>query len=261
MTLGGLALAVGILVDDATVTIENINWHLEHGKDVTTAIMDGARQIVQPAFVSLLCICIVFVPMFALQGVAGYLFVPMAMSVVFAMIASFILSRTLVPTMAMYLLKPHPCATRRRTMPCTRPKAAMRWRRLQMKIRTRLRQRARELSQPAGAGDDAAGGLFVTGFLAVVALSFLLVPFLGSNFFPTVDAGQMQLACPPAHRHPHRGHAADLRPHRERCPQDHPAQRPGRHHRQYRPAAQLHQPHLYQFRHDRSPATAISSSA
>ena len=107
MTLGGLALAVGILVDDATVTIENINWHLEHGKDVRTAIMDGARQIVQPAFVALLCICIVFVPMLTLQGVAGYLFVPMAMSVVFAMIASFLLSRTLVPTLSLYLLKPH----------------------------------------------------------------------------------------------------------------------------------------------------------
>src|ERR1700749_1941084 len=107
MTLGGLALAVGILVDEATVTIENINWHLEHGKDVRTAIMDGARQIVQPAFVALLCICIVFVPMLALQGVAGYLFVPMAMSVVFAMIASFLLSRTLVPTLSLYLLKPH----------------------------------------------------------------------------------------------------------------------------------------------------------
>jgi multidrug efflux pump subunit AcrB len=107
MTLGGLALAVGILVDDATVTIENINWHLEQGKDVKTAILDGAQQIVTPAFVSLLCICIVFVPMFALQGVAGFLFVPMAEAVVFAMISSFILSRTLVPTMAMYLLKPH----------------------------------------------------------------------------------------------------------------------------------------------------------
>src|SRR5207302_4712110 len=107
MTLGGLALAVGILVDDATVTIENINWHLEHGKDVRTAILDGANQIVTPAFVSLLCICIVFVPMFMLKAVAGFLFVPMAMSVVFAMIASFILSRTLVPTMAMYLLRPH----------------------------------------------------------------------------------------------------------------------------------------------------------
>src|SRR6201995_928999 len=106
MTLGGLALAVGILVDDATVTIENINWHLEHGKDVKTSILDGAQQIVQPAFVSLLCICIVFVPMFALKGVAGFLFVPMAEAVVFAMIASFILSRTLVPTLALFLLKP-----------------------------------------------------------------------------------------------------------------------------------------------------------
>src|SRR5471032_1522942 len=107
MTLGGLALAVGILVDDATVTIENINWHLEHGKDVEPAILDGAAQIVTPAFVSLLCICIVFVPMFFLGGVAGFLFVPMAEAVIFAMISSFILSRTLVPTMAKYLLKPH----------------------------------------------------------------------------------------------------------------------------------------------------------
>src|SRR3546814_8076222 len=98
MTLGGLALAVGILVDDATVTIENINWHLEQGKDVETAILDGAQQIVTPAFVSLLCICIVFVPMFFLDGVARYLFVPMAEAVMFAMICSFILSRTLVPT-------------------------------------------------------------------------------------------------------------------------------------------------------------------
>jgi multidrug efflux pump subunit AcrB len=105
MTLGGLALAVGILVDDATVTIENINWHLEHGKEVETAILDGAAQIVTPAFVSLLCICIVFVPMFFLNGVARFLFVPMAEAVIFAMISSFILSRTLVPTMAKYLLQ------------------------------------------------------------------------------------------------------------------------------------------------------------
>ena len=112
MTLGGLALAVGILVDDATVTIENINWHLEHGKEVETAILDGAAQIVTPAFVSLLCICIVFVPMFFLNGVARFLFVPMAEAVIFAMISSFILSRTLVPTMAKYLLNPH---TQRRT--------------------------------------------------------------------------------------------------------------------------------------------------
>src|SRR3954471_21099059 len=107
MTLGGLALAVGILVDDATVTIENINYHLELGKPVEQSILDGANQIVTPAFVSLLCICIVFVPMFFLQGVARFLFVPMAEAVMFAMIWSFILSRTLVPTMAKYLLKAH----------------------------------------------------------------------------------------------------------------------------------------------------------
>ena len=107
MTLGGLALAVGILVDDATVTIENINWHLEQGKEVDASIMDGAAQIVTPAFVSLLCICIVFIPMFFLPGVARFLFVPMAEAVMAAMICSFILSRTLVPTMANYLLRKH----------------------------------------------------------------------------------------------------------------------------------------------------------
>ena len=107
MTLGGLALAVGILVDDATVTIENINWHLEQGKDVRSAIMDGAAQIVGPAFVSLLCICIVFVPMLLLNGIARFLFVPMAEAVIFAMVASFVLSRTFVPMMAQYLLRPH----------------------------------------------------------------------------------------------------------------------------------------------------------
>src|SRR5271168_2472574 len=107
MTLGGLALAVGILVDDATVTIENINYHLEQGKEVEEAILDGANQIVVPAFVSLLCICIVFIPMFFLSGIARFLFVPMAEAVMFAMVWSFILSRTLVPTMAKYLLHPH----------------------------------------------------------------------------------------------------------------------------------------------------------
>src|SRR5260370_32543313 len=108
MTLGGLALAAGILVDEATVTIENINWHLEQGKEVEPAILDGANQIVVPAFVSLLCICIVFVPMFFLEGVARFLFVPMAEAVMFAMAWSFFLSRTLVPTMSLFLLKPHP---------------------------------------------------------------------------------------------------------------------------------------------------------
>src|SRR6202043_1364458 len=108
MTLGGLALAVGILVDDGTVTLENINWHLEQGKALEPAIMDGARQIVVPAFVTLVCICIVFAPMFQLAGVVGYLFRPLAEAVVFALLGSFLLSRTLVPTLANYLLRvPH----------------------------------------------------------------------------------------------------------------------------------------------------------
>ncbi len=107
MTLGGLALAVGILVDDATVEIENINRNLEEGKEIEQAILDGAAQIAIPAFVSTLAICIVFVPMFFLTGVAKYLFVPLAEAVVFAMLASYLLSRTIVPTMAKYLLKEH----------------------------------------------------------------------------------------------------------------------------------------------------------
>ena len=107
MTLGGMALAVGILVDDATVAIENINRYLETGRELEQAILDGSAQIATPAFVSTLAICIVFVPMFFLSGVARYLFVPMAEAVVFAMLASFFLSRTLVPTMAKYLLQEH----------------------------------------------------------------------------------------------------------------------------------------------------------
>ena len=186
MTLGGLARAVGILVDDATVTIENINWHLEHGKAVETAIMDGARQIVTPAFVSLLCICIVFVPMFFLEGVARYLFVPMAEAVVFAMVSSFFLSRTLVPTMANYLLRPHaPHADDRGRAASRNPLVAL--------------QRAFE------AGFDRVRGFyrevlalamerriaFAVCFLAAIGSTFLLTPYLGRNFFPSVDAGQI----------------------------------------------------------------------
>ena len=122
MTLGGLALAVGILVDEATVTIENINWHLEQGKEVEHAILDGAEQIVTPAFVSLLCICIVFVPMFFLTGVPRFLFVPLAEAVMSAMVWSFILSRTLVPTMAKYMLRKH-ARTPTRTAPTLRRRA------------------------------------------------------------------------------------------------------------------------------------------
>jgi CzcA family heavy metal efflux pump len=189
MTLGGLSLAVGILVDDATVTIENINWHLEQGKPVTRAILDGAAQIVAPAFVSLLCICIVFVPMFFLPGIAGFLFVPLALAVVFAMIASFILSRTLVPTMAAYLLRPHaPGHVHEAGHPGSRNPLV----RFQRGFEHRF-ERFR-----AGYGRMLEGVLarprgFVTGFIVVVLLSFGLVPFLGQNFFPTVDAGAISL--------------------------------------------------------------------
>ena len=185
MTLGGLSLAVGILVDDATVTIESITYHLEQGKSVIRAILDGAAQIVTPAFVSLLCICIVFVPMFFLPGVAGFLFVPLALAVVFAMIGSFILSRTLVPTMAMYLLKPHVHMEHREetSNPLVRFQRGFeaRFERLRNGYGGLL-DRALNARKP-----------FTIGFLVIVAMSFLLVPFLGRNFFPSVDAGQITL--------------------------------------------------------------------
>ncbi len=195
MTLGGLALAVGILVDDATVTIENINWHLEHGKDVRTAILDGARQIVQPAFVALLCICIVFVPMLTLQGVAGYLFVPMAMSVVFAMVASFLLSRTLVPTLAMYLLKPHidGAANEEEADHAMHQAQGDHFlARLQRRFESGF-ESVRESYRNLLALALNRRRIFVVGFLGAVLVSFVLFPFLGSNFFPSVDTGQITL--------------------------------------------------------------------
>ena len=185
MTLGGLALAVGILVDDATVTIENINWHLEQGKEVEESILDGARQIVTPAFVSLLCICIVFVPMFFLTGVSRFLFVPMALSVIFAMIWSFILSRTLVPTMAKYLLHKHVHHEDGHKPPTRNPLVAF-----QRGFESRF-EKFRD--GYFGLLHMALGHrrMFVTCFLGFIGLSFLLVPFLGRNFFPAVDTGQI----------------------------------------------------------------------
>jgi multidrug efflux pump subunit AcrB len=184
MTLGGLALAVGILVDDATVTIENINYHLEQGKAVEPAIMDGARQIVTPAFVSLLCICIVFVPMFFLQGVARFLFVPMAEAVMFAMMWSFLLSRTLVPTMAKYLLQPH-IQHAEGEGPKRSRNPLVRFQRGFEAGFERFRGGYRGILALAMSRRP----VFVIGFLSFVAVSFLLVPFLGRNFFPSVDAG------------------------------------------------------------------------
>jgi multidrug efflux pump subunit AcrB len=185
MTLGGLALAVGILVDEATVTIESINYHLEQGKKVETAIIDGASQIVVPAFVSLLCICIVFVPMFFLKGVARFLFVPMAESVMFAMVFSFLLSRTLVPTMAKYLLRQHQGP--HGAQPPVSRNPLVRFQRGFESGFERLRANYRGLLAFA----IAQRRLFLPGFFAAVALSFLLTPFLGRNFFPEVDGGQI----------------------------------------------------------------------
>lgn len=192
MTLGGLALAVGILVDEATVTIESINYHLEQGKPVETAIMDGASQIVVPAFVSLLCICIVFIPMFFLSGVARFLFVPMAESVMFAMVFSFLLSRTLVPTLAKYLLRTRPAhvdGQGNTTEPSPSKNPLVRFQREFEERFARLRAGYHELLALA----IAQRRVFVPGFLGFIFVSFLLAPFLGRNFFPQVDGGQILL--------------------------------------------------------------------
>ena len=194
MTLGGLALAVGILVDDGTVTLENISWHLEQGKPLQTAIMDGAQQIVLPAFVTLVCICVVFAPMLLLGGVVGYLFRPMAEAVTFALIGSFLLSRTLVPTLANYLLRAHGSAGAPPGTANDAPAAPSRnpFKRFQAGFERgfdRVRNTYRALLGLALAHPYR----FASGFIACVVLSFGLVPFLGQNFFPTVDAGRMLL--------------------------------------------------------------------
>ena len=184
MTLGGLALAVGMLVDDATVEIENTNRILEQGKEIKQAILDGASQIAVPAFVSTLSICIVFLPMFFLSGVARYLFVPLAEAVVFAMLASYFLSRTLVPTLALYLLKAkdhHAAAVSRN--PFIRfqdwfERGFERLRHGYQRLLTTLVHRR---------------FIFVPVFLLLCLCAWALVPWLGENFFPDTDSGQFIL--------------------------------------------------------------------
>jgi multidrug efflux pump subunit AcrB len=198
MTLGGLALAVGILVDDATVTIENINWHLEHGKEVETAILDGAQQIVVPATVSLLCICLAFVPMFGLGGVAGYLFRPLAEAVVFALIASYVLSRTLVPTLANYLLRKQAHAAQQHHGGDDNPDSVP-----AKPSRNPLVRFQQSFERRFEVVRAAYRGLLIlslhnrrkliAGFLGLTLLSFALVPYLGQDFFPSIDGGQIKL--------------------------------------------------------------------
>jgi multidrug efflux pump subunit AcrB len=188
MTLGGLALAVGILVDDATVAIENINRYLEMGTELEQAILEGSAQIATPALVSTLAICIVFVPMFLLSGVAKYLFVPMAEAVVFAMLASYLLSRTLVPTMAKYLLREHDPAHDAR-------KGASRNPFVQFQVafeRGFTWMRDSYMRLLAVCVDHS--GVFLVIFLVLSAASLgILIPSLGQDFFPSVDSGQFKI--------------------------------------------------------------------
>jgi len=183
MTLGGLALAVGILVDDATVTIENIERFIEQGYALRDAILEGASQISVPALVSTLCICIVFLPMFFLGGVARYLFVPLAEAVVFAMLASYLLSRTLVPTLAMYLLRAneHNAGTAKGLF--------ARFQQSFERVFERVRVSYHSLLQ----GLVRRRRIFIPSFLGICLAAFVLVPFLGEDFFPQTDSGQFIL--------------------------------------------------------------------
>jgi multidrug efflux pump subunit AcrB len=200
MTLGGLALAVGILVDDATVTIENVERHMSLGEKLEDAILKGAGEIALPAFVSTLCICIVFVPMFLLSGVSRYLFVPLAEAVMFAVAASYVLSRTLVPTLIMWFERNHHSpgaaaasgATGKKSMD---PHVAL-WLRPFVALQQLFERGFDRLRKGY---HDFLGtllthrGVFALTFLALCAGSWILVPFLGQNFFPAVDAGSFQL--------------------------------------------------------------------
>lgn len=182
MTLGGFALAVGILVDDATVAIENIERNIAEGKEIKQAILDGSSQIAVPAFVSTVCICIVFLPMFLLAGVSKFLFVPLAEAVMFAMLASYFFSRTIVPTMALYLLKSGEHDSGSRNLFSRIQLAFQRgFERLrlsyQLLLTTAVHRRA----------------IFIPVFLLVCLLACLLAPWLGQNFFPDTDNGQFIL--------------------------------------------------------------------
>ncbi len=192
MTLGGLALAVGILVDHSIVMIENIETHLESQKTLEEAIIDGANQILVPTFVATLCICIVFLPLFQLSGVSGYLFLPLGEAIVFAMVASFILSRTLVPTMAAYLLrgqmnhhhdKEHIDGRAQKAGPFVRFQRGFERR------FTSFRERYRSLITASVARRGLVIGLFVSGSV----ISMLLIPALGQNFFPTIRSGEIEM--------------------------------------------------------------------
>src|SRR5260370_54271 len=187
MTLGGLALAVGILVDDATVEIENINRNIAMGKEIEHAILDGAQEIAAPAFVATLAICIVFLPMFLLSGVAKFLFVPLGEAVVFAMLASYMLSRTVVPTMAKYLLRGHEHDAEH-TKPSRNPLV-----RMQLRFEHAFE---RLLESYHGVLDRCLHhrrAFVIACFAACLGSLALIVPWLGQAFFPNIDSGSFSL--------------------------------------------------------------------
>jgi multidrug efflux pump subunit AcrB len=200
MTLGGLALAVGILVDDATVTIENVERHLASGEKLEDGILKGAGEIALPAMVSTFCICIVFVPMFSLSGVARYLFVPLAEAVMFAVISSYVLSRTLVPTMIMWFeRRRHERETGQGTFAAgqiRRGEHAPFWVRPLVALQHGFEK---AFDRFRGVYANLLGAVlehrpaFAVGFLSFCVASWLLIPFLGQNFFPAVDAGTFRL--------------------------------------------------------------------
>ena len=193
MTLGGLALAIGILVDDATVEIENVHRQMDSGKPLTQAILDGAQEIALPAFVSTLCVCIVFVPMFFLKGVAQYLFVPLAKAVVFAMLASYALSRTLVPSMVQWFYKN---ATHDKPHPKSATAESGGWMAPAIFIQSTFERGFewfRKAYRAALGSCMQRRTVFALFFLGLCATSAVMLPLLGRDFFPKVDSGQIRL--------------------------------------------------------------------
>ena len=243
MTLGGLALAVGILVDDATVMIENINTHLEEAdpdgkhKGLERAIIDAANQIVVPTFVSTLCICIVWLPLLQLGGVAGYLFLPLAEAIIFAMIASFILSRTLTPTMAAWLLRGQVAAQHKPA-----PQHPGFFTRFQAGFEARF-ERFRERYRAILEGLAARAKLFIALYLFGALASLLLLLFAGQDFFPSIKSGEIDLhmRAPIGTRIEESGKISVLV---EQQIRDLLARPRGGHADKLRPAGQWHQPSL-----------------
>ena len=250
MTLGGLALAVGILVDDATVEIENTHRNMAMKKPLVRAVLDGAQQIAAPAFVSTLSICIVFVPVLLLTGAAKYLFTPLAMAVVFAMLASYLLSRTLIPTMVHYMLRPEVKLYAQGQHGEAAGGKGIIWS-VHYLFNRRFEMHARLLHSAARTGAWTIARRCWRASRMFVAGSLCLAGFIGRDFFPTVDSGQMRLHARAPVGHAHREDRGDLRRHRRRDPPGDSAARDRHHHRQHRHSQRRLQPGVRRQSHHR----------